>query len=172
MPLGPGARLGPYEILSALVLPLTGDRAFIPIAKAPIADEPHFSPDSKWIAYNSNESGTMEVFVSAVRPSGERWQISTKGGGQPRWRQDGRELYYLSLDGMVMAVDIRTEGTTLRAGTPHALFQTNILMSPELDQYAVSADGSRFLVNVPFDAPEQLSINVVVNWQALLKKSP
>ena len=66
------------------VLPLTGDRAFIPIAKAPIADEPHFSPDSKWIAYNSNESGTMEVFVSAVMPSGERWQISTKGGGQPR----------------------------------------------------------------------------------------
>src|SRR2546426_46114 len=66
--------------------------------------------------------------------------------------------YEMSIDGVLMAVDIRTEGTTLRAGTPHALFQTNILMSPLLDQYAVSADGDRFLVNVPFDAPEQLSI--------------
>jgi hypothetical protein len=114
----------------------------------------------------------MEVFVSAVRPSGERWQISAKGGGQPRWRHDGRELYYLSLDGILMAVDIGTDGTTLRAGTPHALFQTKLVVSPFLDQYAVSADGRRFLVNVPFDAPEELSINVVVNWQALLKKSP
>jgi eukaryotic-like serine/threonine-protein kinase len=152
------------------ILPLAGDRKLIQITKAPATDEPHFSPDTRWIAYSSNESGAMEVSVAPVPPTGERWQISTKGGAQPRWRGDGRELYYLALDGTLMAVDIDNDGKSIQAGRPHALFQTGVLPFPAVDQYAVSADGRRFLVNVPFDAPEQTSINIVLNWTASLKQ--
>jgi hypothetical protein len=112
----------------------------------------------------------MEVFVSAVPPASGRWQVSTRGGSQPRWRRDGRELFYMAPDGTVMSVDIDGSRPMIRIGTPRALFHTTVAVDPLLDQYAVSADGQRFLVNVPFDSPEQTSINVILNWPAMLTK--
>lgn len=71
-------------------------------------DQAQFSPDSRWIAYNANESGRLEVYVTAFPQAGERWPLSMEGGVQPAWRQDGRELYYLGLDGSLNAVEFRT----------------------------------------------------------------
>jgi hypothetical protein len=99
---------------------------------------------------------------------GDKLQISTRGGVQPEWRADGRELYYLALDGTMMAVEMKPKGSTIEAGVPEPLFQTGIGVDPLNDQYAVTADGQRFLVVTP--AGELPPITVVVNWTAELEK--
>ena len=96
----------------------------------------------------------------------ERRQISTAGGGQPLWRKDGRELFYLSLDGKLMALDVKS-GATLETGSPRALFQTKVDVEPRFDQYCVAPDGRRFIVAE--SSPNDRPISVVVNWPALLK---
>ena len=122
------------------------------------------SPDGRWLAYNADESGRLEVFVRSFPEAGVRRQISSGGGTQPRWRGDGRELFYISDDRKVMSVDVRA-GAELETGAPRPLFQTRILQGDESrDHYDVSADGQRFLVNSRRPEDAMLPINVVVGW--------
>ena len=117
------------------------------------------------MAYQSNESGQPQIYVQAIPASGAKYQISTSGGTQPTWRSDGNELFYFSTDQKLMAVPI-TVGTRVTSGPPQPLF------AADLTGYAPSADGQRFLVNVPAGgvAPTVPPITVVLNWTAGLTK--
>ena len=137
-----------------------------------------FSPDGRWVAYESNESGPWEVYVRTFPGPGGQWRVSTAGGTQPRWRPDGKELFYVAPDTRLMAVPITVgrDKQTLEAGTPVPLFTTRLASGSGISavigsrpQYAVAADG-RFLMNVTAEAAIPSPITVVLNWTALLKK--
>jgi len=139
----------------------------------PRIDQAHTSPDGKWITYISTESGRFEVYVATFPAIGDRRQVSAAGGGQPRWRGDGKELFYLTEDGMVMAVAV-TPGPPIQFGTPTPLFRSPIQApNPVIEQWAVTRDGRKFLFNAftavgdttTFDSP----FRVVVNWTNALK---
>jgi len=162
------------------VLPLSGDRKPLPIARSDFfKDEAQFSPDGRWIAFRSNESGAQQIYVqrfaagsgSAAQGSGGRWQVSTNGGYQPRWRRDGRELYYLAPDRKLMAVEVKSSAT-FEAGAPRALFSVPIgpPASFGYSYYDVSADGQRFLVNALLEEAPATPITVVLNWTAGVKR--
>jgi Tol biopolymer transport system component len=122
------------------------------------------SPDGRWLAYQADESGTWEVYLRSFPESSLRRQLSTNGGSQPRWRADGRELFYASDDRKIMSVDVRT-GAGLETGAPRPLFQTRIMPAVEArNHYDVSADGQRFLVNSRRPEDAALPIHVVVGW--------
>jgi Tol biopolymer transport system component len=127
-----------------------------------------FSPDGNWMAYTSDESGTPQInVVSFPKPGGVR-QVSTAGGNQPRWRRDGKELYYVALDRKLMAVSVKT-GATFEAETPHPLFETQLPTNLPRQAYAVSPDGQRFLLAVPAESAGGPLI-LIQNWAAGLKK--
>jgi eukaryotic-like serine/threonine-protein kinase len=131
-----------------------------------------FSPDSKWIAYVSDEGKTDQVYVQSYPGSGGKWQISTAGGTQPRWRRDGKELFYLAPDLTLMAVPI-SAANGFEYGVAKPLFHTQTIVgSTQTFTYAVSADGERFLVQTPgraADGSEQ-PLTVVLNWFAGIGK--
>jgi Tol biopolymer transport system component len=132
-----------------------------------------FSPDGKWIAYQSDESRRAEVYVEPFpRADGKsrRWQISTDGGGLPRWRHDGRELYYIMGNGKMMAVTVTT-GSNFTAEAPRQLFQTRALPRT-WNLFDVSRDGSRFLVNIPLEWASSSPITVIANWTEGFKAEP
>jgi Tol biopolymer transport system component len=131
----------------SFVFPVAGDRKPVPFAASPFIEiEGRSSPDGRWIAYASDETGRSEIYVQPVPPSGAKWQISSTGGTQPSWRRDGKELFYLAADRNLMAAAIAS-GATLQAGVPKALFETRTLpvnvIFPHV--YQPSADGRRFL---------------------------
>jgi len=130
-----------------------------------IKDEPRVSPDGHWVAYNSTESGRWEVYLAKFPEFTERRQVSNNGGCQGHWRKDGKELFYLALDGTVNSVEVEA-GPPLKTSIPQTLFQTRILINPQIDQYAVTGDGQRFLL---FEVSESgaRTLNVVLNWPAL-----
>ena len=152
------------------VLPMVDDGKPSVLIDTPfVKDEPHFSPDGQWLAYYSDESGRAEVYVQPFPGPGERVRVSTDGGSQPRWKKDGSELFYLSLDGKMMAATIKY-GRTLQVDVPKILFQTPITVAtPNIDQYDVTADGQRFVVLAPVEGDTQSPITVVLNWTAGLK---
>jgi Tol biopolymer transport system component len=154
------------------VLPLAGDRTPRALMTTRFAErEPAFSPDGRWIAYSSNESGQMQIVVEPFPSTGGKFQVSRNGGRWATWRSDGRELYFLRPDGTLMAASIST-GSRFDAGNPQALFATGLL-NPAAGQrkFAVTRDGKRFLVNsVQRNAEEQRQITVVVNWPAAVQK--
>jgi hypothetical protein len=125
-----------------------------------------FSPDSRWIAYTSNESGRDDVYVQlaprAGRDSQRKWLISTGGGLEPRWRKDGAELFYVA-GSTLMAVDVKARGDDFQAGTPRRLFDVP-LPEPRRNRFVVTRDGQRFLVNT---APGQTTeaVEVLMNWR-------
>jgi len=122
------------------------------------------SPDGGWLAYQSEESGISEVFVRSFPESRERRQVSSGGGSQPRWRGDGRELFYISPDRKLMAVEVRTE-PRFDVGSPRPLFQTRILPLIEArNHYDAAADGQRFVVNSRRPEDASLPITVVSGW--------
>ena len=128
------------------------------------------SPDGRWIAYASDESGRWEVYVQSFPVLGAKRAISSGGGSEPQWRRDGRELFYVTADGTLMAVDV-SSGSTLQAARPTPLFRTPIPppgeMNSRRNHYVASPDGQRFVVNAASDAQE--SITVLVNWTSLLR---
>ena len=151
-------------------LPLTEKAEPVPVLTSPFDEASlRFSPDGHWIAYASNESGRPQIYVRSFPGSERKVQVSTAGGTQPRWRRDGKELYYLSGDGTMMAVPIKAL-TPFEPGTPVSLFPTQLLSSTFHADYVVNADGSRFLLNQPVTATSQVPITIVQNWQAGLKK--
>ncbi|HSB09430.1 MAG TPA: protein kinase [Blastocatellia bacterium] len=151
------------------ILPVEGDRKPIPFQHGPFTElQGCFSPDGRWIAYSSDESGSLEVYVQAFTQSGATWPVSTKGGFAPLWRRDGKELYYLSSDAKLMEVDIETAGT-FEPGIPRALFDLSGTRRLPLG-YAVASDGQRFLFISVSEEAGPSSLAVVVNWTAELKK--
>ncbi len=152
------------------VLPLFGDRQPFPIVQSPFQEnEPNFSFDGKWVAYTSNESGSFQIYVISFPALDQKRQISTNGGGQPRWKQDGKELYYLAPDGKLMAAEITT-GPKLDSSTPRELFDTGLPVSLLQDRYRVTPDGQRVLLLKPVIEVSPTPITVVLNWSAGLKK--
>jgi len=162
------------------VLPLDGDRkAFALIESKSLKTGARLSPDGRWLAYSTNESGTRQIVVVPFPAVSEgKWQVSTSGGLEAKWRRDGRELYYLGLDGALMAVEV-TPGLAFDAAPPTALFNTGVVVPPFVTEsfYDVTADGQRFLVN-PNTTPapnaragdaSPVAITVVVNGTAALE---
>jgi serine/threonine protein kinase len=128
-----------------------------------------FSPDGKWVAYSSNESGRWEIYVTSFPEAHGKWQVSNTGGDQPRWRGDGKELFYLSTDSKLMAVPVKT-GSNFDPGTPAVLFQANpreMFATSELFSYDVSNDGQKFLINTQLKT-EMTPMSLVLNWSAKL----
>jgi Tol biopolymer transport system component len=131
-----------------------------------------FSPGApRWIAYVSDESGVPEIYVQAFTPgqaaTGARWQVSNGGGREPRWRGDGKEMYYLTLDGKVMAVSVRTDGPTFQSYAPKVLFTLFTLERGfTYGTYHVTRDGRRFLFVEPPEESEFQPLTLVINWLA------
>lgn len=131
-----------------------------------------FSPDGKWVAYSSNESGRWEVYVTSFPDARGKWQVSTNGGEQPRWRGDGKEIYFLSADAKLMAASVDTK-TEFESGTPIVLFQTDPrerVATTEVIIYDVSRDGQRFLVNTNYNNGSAHPMSLVLNWKSEMKK--
>jgi len=131
------------------------------------ADEMHgnFSPDGKFVAYSSNESGRFEVYVETFPRSDQKWPVSTNGGYEPRWRADGREIYYLSADRKLMAVPV---GAGPLFDIPKVLFQTRVPAGVHANRthYVATRDGRRFLINTQSGEPAPNPITIVLNWTA------
>ncbi len=152
------------------ILPLAGDRKPIPFLSSQFVEvRPRFSPDGRWIAYDSNESGQMEVYVQAFPGPGGKWQISTAGGSEPQWRRDGKELFYLAPDSKLMSVDA-TSGESFQAGVPKPLFLASLEPIIVRNRYAASADGKRFVLLSPIGRPSMPPTTVILNWTAGLAK--
>ena len=148
-------------------VPTTGDRKPSPFLKTKDAEkEPVFSPDGRWVAYSSDSSGRDEVYIRPFPPGDTVHLVSRVGGWAPRWRSNGQELFFLSLDGTVMAVSIDpATGTTL--GVPRGLFPTGLRHGWQFRPYDVTRDGQRFLV--PTMRPGD-DFRVVLNWRTLLPR--
>ena len=131
------------------------------------SDEPHVSPDGRWIAYASNESGQWEIYIAAFPSFNNRRQASNAGGIAPVWRTDGKELFYLAPDGKLMSVSFKG-GAQPETSVPVELFQTRLRADHRYNQYTVTADGQRFLMSEPVEENEQ-PYYVVMNWTSLLK---
>ena len=147
---------------------ITGERKPIPVVQTKSEErDGQFSPDGNWIAYQSNESGRMEIVVQSFPGPGGKLLVSTNGGAQVRWKSDGKELFYIALDGQLMSVPIRsTNSQTIEAGTPVALFTTNIGGAVQRSpHYVVSADGKRFLMDPIVTETGNSPITVILNWK-------
>jgi Tol biopolymer transport system component/predicted Ser/Thr protein kinase len=156
------------------LLPLSGDRKPVVYLQTPFDEAAaRFSPDGRWMAYQSNESGRFQVYVQTVPLSGAKYQISTSGGTTPHWRRDGKELFYISDDQKLMAVSVKL-GATVEAGTPQPLFPISPLPLGAFANsfYQPMHDGQRFLVNAPAggEAAAAPPFTVVTNWPAAFKK--
>jgi eukaryotic-like serine/threonine-protein kinase len=123
-----------------------------------------FSPDSRFVAYETNESGRSEIVVQPFPKADGKWQVSTNGGVQPRWRPDGKELYFLAPDGKLMAVSIAITGVNLAAATPVALFNAVSVTGygANKHEYMVTRDG-RFLINQPAELSNTTPITLILN---------
>jgi hypothetical protein len=155
------------------VLTLTGEPKASTFLGTPFNEaQGRFSPNTRWVAYASDESGRFEVYVRPFPAASGQTQISIAGGTQPEWRRDGKELFYISGDGKLTAVPVTTDGPAFSAGRPRALFDVEVPEPnpPFPTDYAVTADGQRFLVNTVVDQPTRAALTVILNWTSGLKK--
>jgi dipeptidyl aminopeptidase/acylaminoacyl peptidase len=146
-----------------------------PLVSTPAVEiEPQLSPNGRWLAYTSDESGRMEVYIRSFPAAGGTWLISSHGGSDPRWRNDSSELYYLSPDRVLMAVGVNT-AVSLDASIPKPLFQTRASGPLGLGvrfNYAVAQGGQRFLITADVRGAIPSPINVVLNWTPDADRSP
>jgi Tol biopolymer transport system component len=154
------------------ILPVSGDRRPFPFLKTPFDErDGQFSPDGKWIAYQSNESGRFEIYIQPFPGPSGKFQISSNGGAQPRWNKNSKEIFYVSLDSKMMAAPVKLspDGQSLQTGTPAALFAVRIAGGPvpgvNKQQYAVSSDSQRFLVNLAADEGAASPITLIYHWK-------
>ncbi|HEY5618926.1 MAG TPA: hypothetical protein VIK60_13365, partial [Vicinamibacterales bacterium] len=152
-------------------LPMEGDEKPFPIVQTNFDErDGQFSPDGRWIAYESNQSGRFEIYVQSFPAGGGKWQMSTNGCAQVRWRRDGKELFCIGLDGRLLAVpfQVGSDGQAVEPSSPVALFATRIpggaIQGAFRQQYAVSPDGQRFLIN-SLIAGAASPITLVLNWR-------
>ena len=145
------------------VLSLSGDQKPVAYLQTRFREgSPRFSPDGRWIAYSSDENGRPDVYVQSFPAGARKWLISTSGGSAPRWRADGKELFYVGAGGKLMIVSV-TAGTSFEAGIPKPLFQTKISGG-----YNVTRNGQRFLIETLTGENTSPPITVLVNWTAAL----
>jgi eukaryotic-like serine/threonine-protein kinase len=159
-----------HGVGSIWMLPMEGERKPVPVVQTPFnTDFARFSPDGLWIAYSSNETGHSQVHVVSARDAGGKWQVSVDGGRMPAWRADGKELYYLSPDDRVMAVNVSEKARpAFGVGAPHPLFQAHVLGGLG-NRYDGSPDGQRFLILVEKEE-HPTPITLTLNWVAGLKQ--
>jgi Tol biopolymer transport system component len=131
-----------------------------------------FSPDGRWVVYAADDSGQSEIYLVPFSRAGQRHQISANGGGRPRWRRDGKELYYIALDGKLIATEIRISAENIEAGTAHVLLPitSSNPFSTSGYPYEVSPDGQRILTAIPAGARAAEPVTLIQNWAAALKK--
>ena len=157
------------------VLPMTGDSKPVPFLSTPFREgRGQFSPDGKWVAYTSDESGRNEVYVQSFPAGGSKWQISSKGGDWVRWRKDTKEIFYVAPDRKVMSVAPQTLSGSLEFGIPRALFTIPVALgtagdiAPYTYSYDVTPDGQRFLALAATADAESPPMTVILNWQTEL----
>ena len=153
------------------VLPTSGDRTPVPVLVTPF-NESHgqFSPDGKWIAYTSNESGQEEIYVRSMPAKGSS-RVSTSGGSFARWRSDGKELFYRSLDGRLMAVSVATVAERLEFGAPVGLMPIAEPLGTFAYPYDVAPNGDKILALTPAGSEHNvIPLTVIVNWETGLKR--
>ena len=162
----------PKTGINLWALPLEGDRKPFPVGQTNFhTANGQFSPDGKWVAYQSDESGRFEIHIQAFPGPGGKVQVSTGGGAQVRWRHDGKEVFYIALDDRLMVVPLQfaSNGQTVDPGAPVPLFTTHIGGAvPDVynrPQYMVSPDGQRFLMNTIIGEPMTSPITVIQNWR-------
>jgi Tol biopolymer transport system component len=155
-------------------LPLVGTPEPYPVVRT-AADEHYgtLSPDGRWLAYISNETGAYEVYVEAFPATGFKRQVSTQGGFEPQWRDDGKELFYVTPSQTLVTVGVKSTPTTLEVAAPAALFPTRIKwmeIQAVAHHYAPAPDGQRFLISSATDEAQSLPVTIVLNWSASVKK--
>ena len=153
------------------VLPTFGDRKPFPLFETPFAEaQPRLSPDEKWLAYQSNESGRAEVYVTGFPKAAGKWQVSTSGGSWPAWNATGTELFYLNVGtSEFLAADVSSEAGGFRVRNVQPLFQMSARLGGG-STYAVTPDGKRFLINTVPELGNVAPLTVVVNWPAALRR--
>jgi serine/threonine protein kinase len=162
---------GPTTGFDLWALPMDGDRKPFPVVQTNFEErDGQFSPDGKWIAYQSNESGRNEILIQSFPGPGGKLQVSTNGGAQVRWRPDGKELFYIALDGQLMAVPIQLadDPPSAEVGTPVPLFPTHsggAVQAVNTASYVVSPDGLRFLMDTIVNESTVSPITVILNWK-------
>jgi eukaryotic-like serine/threonine-protein kinase len=162
----------PKTRIDLWVLPLFGDQNPVPFLQTDANERlARFSPNGRWIAYASDQSGMNEIYVQTFPASGGQWQVSTNGGYFVVWRGDGKELFYVSSDRKMMSVEVNGEGASFERGTPKFLFDLHIpsFNTPQA-QFAVTPDGQKFLIAKPVDEDTSAPITVVLNWTSDLKR--
>ena len=149
------------------VLPTSGDKKPFPFLKTEFNEnDARFSPDAKWIVYTSDESGKDEIYVRSFPEGGSKRQVSIEGGDSPRWRKDGKELYYFSEDNKMMAADITYKEGAIEIEHVRPLFEVPGIVAQPYADYDVFPDGKKFLINVPFESQNSTPLTLVVNWEA------
>jgi eukaryotic-like serine/threonine-protein kinase len=147
-----------------------GDEKPFPIVQDAFDERaPTVSPDGKWLAYQNNESGRPEIYITAFPGGGAKWQVSSNGGTTPKWRRDGKELFFADPQDNIVAVDVNTAGNAVKLGTPHTLFQA-VGIQRDFGPYDVTADGKKFLINSGDLKEGSDPLTLVQNWTAELKK--
>jgi len=161
----------PQRVAQIWILPIAGDQKPTPYQNESFGNwGGRFSPDVRAIAFVSDRSGRDEVYVRPFPAEGEARLVSTRGGSQPAWRRDGRELFYVALDGTLMSVPVSDRASDRTFGTPTALFQTRAHPGTLRNSYDVSPDGQMFLINRALDDAATAPITVELNWTTALKK--
>jgi len=156
----------PKTGLDLWILPMLGERKPVPFLRSVFNEtDARFSPDGRWVAFVSDESGRSQVYVQPFQGSGEKWPISSAGGSRPRWRRDGKELYYLAADNKLMAVAVEV-GHSFTASAPAVLFR----LDSAWNDYDVAPDGQWILISTYGVGAGSTPITVVLNWQAGLKQ--
>jgi len=151
-------------------LPLSGDGKPFPIVQDAFDERaPTVSPDGKWLAYQSNESGRPEIYITAFPAGGAKWQVASNGGTTPKWRRDGKEMFFLDPQDNIVAVDVNTSGNAVKLGAPHTLFQA-VGIQRDFGPYDVTADVKKFLINSGNLKEGTEPVTLVQNWPAELKK--
>jgi hypothetical protein len=156
------------------VLPLAGDSKPRPFVQTEFNETyPVFSPDGRWVAYSSAESGRNEIYVVPFPGPGGKWQVSRGGGSYPRWRRDGAELFYLS-DGPLMAASVDGRDNAFVVNHVKPLFEPRYRIigfgGSNANNYDVTPDGQRFLVAITEGTPGETPITVLTNWTAALSR--
>ena len=165
-----GSFLLTHDTRTLSILPLNGDRKPKAVYSSSSAkDAFHLSADGRLIAYGELRNGTWEVFVASFPAFRDIKQVSLAGGVQPRWRRDGRELFFIDYDGAMMSVTVE-RGSSVNISAPRKLFDTGMVPDSTVNQYAVTADGLKFVVLRPREGFLE-SYSVVLNWPAMLKTS-
>jgi Tol biopolymer transport system component len=162
------SEFGNDRVVSLWTLPLeSGGKPHVYLHSSFSNSDGHFSPDGRWVAYTSNETGRQEIYVQRFPAPSAKSRISVSGGQRPRWRRDGKEIFYVGDDGRLMATQIKA-GATVEASAPKPVF--NLPGPASIEFYDVSGDGRRFLIGSTARAGSRSPITIVLNWTTALKK--